>query len=68
MIWIAHSVFLIVFVVFLFAKSSEVQTREAFAILPSYEKDKIFKRPWTFVVLAICFLVLLLLLILYQLG
>ena len=58
MVWIAHSVFLIVFVVFMFKNSMKVETSEEFAILPSYEKDKIFKRPWTFVVLTICFLIL----------
>ena len=58
MIWIAHSVFLIVFVVFMFKNSMKVETCEEFVVLPSYEKDKIFKRPWTFVVLTICFLIL----------
>ncbi|MBQ8831259.1 MAG: hypothetical protein IJ017_06640 [Oscillospiraceae bacterium] len=58
MIWIAHSVYLIVFVVFLFAKSLNVQTREEFAVLPAYEKDKIYNRPWTFVILTICFLIM----------
>ncbi len=58
MIWIAHSVYLIVFVIFAFAKSLKEQTREEFVVLPAYEKDKIYNRPWTFIVLAICFLIM----------
>ena len=58
MIWIAHVVYLIIFVVFLIANRLKVETREEFSVLPSFEKEKIFKRPWTFVVLTICFLII----------
>ena len=44
MIWIAHSVFLIVFAAFLLANRLKVETREEFSVLPSFEKEKIFKR------------------------
>ena len=55
MVWIAHGVYLIVFVVMLFKAPRSVDTVEAFQALPISEKRAIYRSPWLFMLLVLVF-------------
>ena len=55
MVWIAHGVYLIVFVMMLFKGPRSVETVEAFQALPISEKREIYRSPWLFMLLVLVF-------------